>query len=41
MGAKVQCPDCGEFFEFLVDSGFCVDCFQERLDKEAKKDDEQ
>ncbi len=31
---KVQCCDCGRYFEYLVDLGVCEDCLQKRLEKE-------
>lgn len=31
---KVSCGSCGREFEYLVDSGFCEECLQERLKNE-------
>lgn len=35
MNNGAQCPDCGNFFEYLVDDGVCEGCYEERL-KENK-----
>lgn len=34
MADKAQCADCGKFVDYLVDAGFCDDCFRKRLEKD-------
>ncbi|WP_162023124.1 DUF2797 domain-containing protein [Brevibacillus brevis] len=32
--STVPCAGCGRQFEYLVDLGFCEECFKEQLNKE-------
>jgi len=35
---EVECAKCGEKFEYLVDLGYCEDCYHLIIDEENKKE---